>query len=167
MSAELGWSRTRKTQEIARTRDFLESMGLPREASEGRTELMGWKQWATSLIFGKPVVLAKGTIHSRAQFEPSEIERLRGAFTVRSAENRLPSLTIVEALKLVDEYQNYKAAEVQSVLEQTGLDNRTDIGLDEFLEVRGVIIIFLSIIANATKGLRRPEGSVTAAAQEG
>ena len=148
-------------------RDFLESMGLPREASEGRTELMGWKQWATSLIFGKPVVLAKGTIHSRAQFEPSEIERLRGAFTVRSAENRLPSLTIVEALKLVDEYQNYKAAEVQSVLEQTGLDNRTDIGLDEFLEVSRFITVFLNRISNATEGLRRPEGSVAAAAQEG
>ncbi|KAH7102531.1 DAO-domain-containing protein [Auriculariales sp. MPI-PUGE-AT-0066] len=134
MGAELGWSRARRKQEVERTRDFLESMGLAREISEQRTELMGWREWASSLVFGRNASIHRG-LYSRAQFEPSEIERLRLVFANKAAQGRLASIGIVEALRLVDDYQDYKPNEVQSVLEQTGLDTRSDVGFDEFLEI--------------------------------
>ncbi|KZW03354.1 DAO-domain-containing protein [Exidia glandulosa HHB12029] len=133
MGDELKWSRSRRKAEVERTKAFLESMGLAKEVSAQRRELMGWGDWARGLLFGQAAPV-RGT-YSRAQFAPGEVDRLRAAFAAHAVGDRLTKPAIREAMKQEEEYQSYSAADVQSVLEQTGLDTRTDIGLDEFLEV--------------------------------
>lgn len=133
MGNELGWSRARRQEEVVRTHAFLESMGLAKEVSAQRPELMGWRGWARGLLFGHPAP-PRGT-YSRAQFAPGEVDRLRAAFVNVAVGQRVSKAALVDAIRQVEEYQDYKPAEVQSVLEQTGLDTRIDIGLDEFLEV--------------------------------
>jgi glycerol-3-phosphate dehydrogenase len=141
MSAELGWSRARRKQEIERTTDFLESMGLSREVSEQRTQLMGWRAWASNMLFGSSTTRPSRVVYSRAHFQPGEIERLRQLFGSKASGDRLPTPQLLEMLQQVEEYQEFDPANVQSVLEQTGLDTRTDVGLDEFLEVSSQLSI--------------------------
>ncbi|KAG8844745.1 mitochondrial glycerol-3-phosphate dehydrogenase [Serendipita sp. 411] len=100
MGDELHWPKWRRNKEIRDAELFMESMGVPFGSRRYR---VGWSEWTRELLkrvwllSGNRVngdnvegLVIKGAVQnatriSRAQFEPGEVDRLKGSFTRRTS----------------------------------------------------------------------------------
>ena len=146
MAEELNWNAVRKQQEMTRTTRFLQSMGLPPGAVPAPARSpQDWYDWAFHKLEGSTIIkkasvatTGVGSSNGRAQFERGEVVSLREAFVERSRDpgGRLTKPAIRELLQGIPAYAGIRTKDFEYVLEETGLSERKDINVDEFVEVR-------------------------------
>lgn len=158
MGDELGWSKWRKNKEIRDAEIFMESMGVPFGTRRYR---IGWREWAKeqvnwmlgakddgSIIAGAVKQAAK---ISRAQFEPGELDRLKGSFSKRvpttsAAPVEHKYLSTEEVRTLAEEKLNLAwltEAEVERVIMEV-TQGRKIVDQEEFIHVSDLLSRFLS-----------------------
>jgi len=166
MAGELGWSASRRTQELRNGVLFLGSMGLRGVPADALAPL-GWTGWLESKFLGRtPLRVTTG--YSRAQFEAGELDELKAAFLARATglsvgkeqgsggEKRMNKDQLQEVLSDLPRYEETKPQHLQNVLEEAGFEGRNDIALDEFLEIcAGLKELFTAPTARVTKAERR------------
>lgn len=162
MGGELGWSLSRKREEMQKATVFLASMGLapgavvPQIKPNGlreKVESAFWWGLSGAGLFGTGNDVVQRLGYSRAQFEAGEIDSLRTSFRSR-AEVVSPAknvqgtegangileyrLTMAEAQALLKElpgYEGVRGKDFEYVLEEAGLGRKQDMDFDEFVEV--------------------------------
>lgn len=160
MSKELGWSRARQRAEYASGVQFLGSMGLAPgtavsdSAHAGWEGARSWRSWFESGFWrlvglagvsAPPGASSFKPSYSRTKFDAGEVDALRDLFDRRVASSsrvgRLSKAEIEPALKAFTHewpgagYEGFRDADYRYVFAQEGLDDRTDVDVDEFVEV--------------------------------
>lgn len=162
MGGELGWSLSRKRQEMQNATVFLASMGLapgavvPQLKPNGlreKVESAFWWGVSGAGLFGTGSDVVQRLGYSRAQFEAGEIDALRTSFRARAEvvspvksaqgaegangapEHRLKMAEAQALLKELPGYEGVRSKEFEYVLEEAGLGRKQDMDFDEFVEV--------------------------------
>jgi glycerol-3-phosphate dehydrogenase len=138
MGDELGWSRRRRREEHNRATNELLSMGI--QPSQLEPPQIGWKQWLLNGFgaSGSSPGRSTGTAPSRAIFSREEVDVLKGLFAHRAG-NESGSISKADIHALVKDtkgFESVKTKEVDYVLREAGLRDRTSFDCNEFLEVR-------------------------------
>ncbi|KAJ6606359.1 FAD dependent oxidoreductase-domain-containing protein [Mycena vulgaris] len=149
MAAELHWSRAEKARQIARSVEFLASMGLAPGSvpppPHGLRERAESALWGAARGLGLTAPAPPAPAYSRAKFDGAEMAALKGAFA-RGArpiqgpagqEVRLAKAALGVVLQEVPGYEGIPAKDCDYVLEEAGFKTRTDVDFDEFLEICG------------------------------
>jgi glycerol-3-phosphate dehydrogenase len=150
MSAELEWDDARKKEEWVKCRMFMESMGLPkvervllekeaRQIFQGRslarTLLDNLRLW--TMLGPRTPQTPSGTGHSRAQFTPEELERLRQNFAtlISQPHGKVARSDIVTLLQEVGLASDLNTAEAAALKVLVGSGSTEDVYLDQFLDI--------------------------------
>ncbi|KAA1469618.1 DAO-domain-containing protein [Dentipellis sp. KUC8613] len=183
MGAELGWGAARRAEEIERGARFLQSMGLAPDVVEGHVRAargsplletisarlglgaMGW-----GLPGAQTQVQGQGQQRHaarRAQFEPGEVDELRGAFARLARkepaedgsgreEEKLERVHIREIVLALPGYEAVRPKDFEYVLEETGLAKQRDVDFDEFVEICAELkdVALAPITRSLSKSLR-------------
>lgn len=145
MATELHWSRAEKARQIARSVEFLASMGLEPGAIPPTSHGLRDALWGVARGLGLAARARPAPAYSRAKFDGAELTALKGAFA-RSAQTiespaghevRLPKAALGAVLQEVPGYEGIPAKDCEYVLEEAGFKARTDVDFDEFLEICG------------------------------
>lgn len=147
MSNELHWSSARKEVEIAKAVEFLGSMGLQPGAAVPAVQPRGLVERVESAVYsglglrGAPLLKTHGGVaHSRSQFESGELDVLRTAFRSRATDDRVAKKDALEVIKGMPGYEAITPRVFDYVLVEAGLDDRSDVSVDEFVEVGFVLL---------------------------
>lgn len=144
MASELGWSHTRKAEELRRGVKFLRSMGLQGVPEDLYTQRRSWKDWIESNVFGGEKTPKLTAAYSRASFGAGEIDAIGAAFEAKAdrtdeggGEKRLARGRLLAVIRELPGYEEARPQHLENVLTEVGFEGRGDIALDEFLEVSG------------------------------
>jgi len=152
MAEDLNWNNSRQRAEVKRATKFLASMGLPSgiEPPPLKTHSFTEKFW-TLLGFtaqasreARTVRAAQEMVYSRAQFEAGEITALHDAFATRvqqypaiEDETHLRRADAISLIRSLRGYEGVSQKDYEYVLTETGYADKSDFGLEEFVEICG------------------------------
>lgn len=143
MGQELHWSHARKEAEIAGAAKFLASMGLQPGAALPQPQPRGLVERVENALFSglglrasSSAKAAVGMPYSRSHFESGEMDTLKSAFRSRASQDRLRKPELLDLIKSLPGYETVGPKDYDYVLVETGFSNRSDVDIDEFVEVR-------------------------------
>jgi len=143
MAQELHWSAKRQRQEIIDTETFMESMGVPLGSRPSLADQPGvgfkwtWNNWVGGWSSADPFKTAvKRMQHSRAQFEPGEVELLKAAWANKAGDERKIDRESARGVVLEKlDVPGLTGSEVDAVVTKVVKD-RKGVDQEEFLRVR-------------------------------
>jgi glycerol-3-phosphate dehydrogenase len=168
MADELQWSYSERQRQIANTVKFLESMGLtagppstlpppfPRGFKEKvREEVRRAGLWVLGYGRGADVTV-ESFGPGRSRFEAGEMAALKQAFAGKAkvavapatvggdcdvAELKVQMEEVMDILRSVPGYPEISKKELDYVVAEAGMDGQAEVDLDEFIEVRVVVVL--------------------------